>query len=443
MVDDGSDSLPLRLLRRVVDVRAGEVGAMLLAFAWFFCLLAGYYVLRPVRDAMGIEGGVDKLQWLFTATFGAMLVAVPLYSFLVARWPRRRFVPWVYHFFALNLAGFWVLRHLGVAPVAVARVFFVWISVFNLFVVSVFWSLQADLFRSDQGKRLFGFVAAGGTAGALAGPSVTALLAERIGVTTLLLVSLGLLEVAVLCAHRLTRRAPAGPGEHGRGDAGGEAIIGGGVLAGLVRVVRSPYLLGVSGWILGLTLTATFLYFQQARIVEAAFDDAASRTSFFAKVDLLVNVLTLGVQAGLTGRLMTRFGAGPLLALLPVATGLGFVALGIWPTLAILVAFQALRRAANYALARPARELLFTVVPREDKYKAKIFVDTVVYRGGDALSGWIYAGLGALGLSLAGAAFAAAPVAAVWAVGGAALGRAQARRAEHEVPSVDRPGSQR
>ena len=413
-------------LARFANVRTGEVRATLWAFAYFFCLLSSYYILRPLRDEMGVAGGVRNLPWMFSATFVVMLAAVPVFGMLVVHFPRRVFVPWVYRFFILNILLFFVALQWSDSSPWVARVFFVWVSVFNLFVVTVFWSFMADLFSSEQGKRLYGFIAAGGTTGALLGPTVTAALAVPLGPVNLLLISALLLEGAVQCVRGLLRVPLA---ESGREKGLNDQVIGGGMLAGLMHVARSPYLLMICGHILLLTTTATFLYFQQAEVVSRAFTDAGERTRVFALIDLAVGLSTLVVQLTLTGRLITRFGVGKALAFMPAVTLAGFLALAVAPVLGVVIAFQALRRAADFAITNPAREILFTVVPREDKYKAKNFMDTVVFRGGDAASGWAYAGLGALGLGVVGIAWVTVPLAAGWVGLALFLGKRQERLA--------------
>ncbi len=415
-----------RWLGRVVDARPTEVRALLWSFAYFFCLLAGYYVLRPLRDEMGIAGGVKNLQWLFTATFVVMLAAVPVFGAVVARLPRKRFVPLVYHFFVLNIAVFWLLLTLNVEKVHVARVFFVWISVFNLFAVSVFWSFMADLWASEQGKRLFGFIAAGGSAGALLGPTVTVTLAVPLGPVNLLLVAAVLLELAVLCAARLEAPAPqsAAPGKLAETGA-----IGGGWLAGLAMVLRSPYLAGIALWVALLSLAGTVLYFQQANIVAAASDDPAVRTRIFASIDLAIGIVTILVQFFATGRLIKRFGVGTAAAALPLVFALGFLALAFTPALFVVIAFQAAQRATNFALSNPAREVLFTVLGREEKYKAKNVIDIVVFRGADAGSGWLFSALRGAGLELSAISLATVPVAGLWFLLALGLGRGQERRA--------------
>ncbi|MBS0337461.1 MAG: MFS transporter [Proteobacteria bacterium] len=427
-----------RALARVVAVRPEEARALLWSFAYFFCLLAGYYVLRPLRDEMGIAGGVRNLQWLFTATFLVMLAAVPVFGAVVARLPRKRFVPLVYHFFVANIAVFWILLTLDVEKVLVARVFFVWISVFNLFAVSVFWSFMADLWDSESGKRLFGFIAAGGSAGALLGPAVTVALAVPLGPVNLLVVAALLLELAVLCAHRLESTAPrAGDAQAGATKPAEEGAIGGGWLSGIALLLKSPYLGGIALWVSLLSLAGTFLYFQQASIVAAASDDPAVRTRIFATIDLAIGIVTILVQFLATGRLIARFGVGAAAAALPLVFALGFLALAFSPALFVVIAFQAAQRATNFALSNPAREVLFTVVAREEKYKAKNVIDIVVFRGADAGSGWLFAALRGAGIELAPISLATVPVAALWLALALALGRSQERRARDPVRAVN------
>jgi len=331
---------------------------------------------------------------------------------------------------------------LGVGKQDTARVFFVWISVFNLFAVSVFWSFMADLFSSEQGKRLFGFIAAGGSAGALAGPALTVALAQSLGPVNLLLLAAVLLEAAVFCALRLDRSSRAAASRpvpdqvSTQAPKQGEAI-GGSWLAGIAMLLRSPYLAGIALWVFLLSLAATFLYFEQANIVAAASDDPAVRTRIFATIDLSVGVLTVIVQCLATGRLIARFGVGAAAAFLPMVFAFGFALLAFAPVLMVVIGLQAAQRTANFALSNPAREILFTVLAREEKYKAKNVIDIVVFRGADALSGWLFATLRSAGLELQVIALATVPVAALWGVLALALGRAQERRARQPVQAQD------
>jgi AAA family ATP:ADP antiporter len=413
-------------LTRLVEVERHEVRGLLWSFAYFFSLLCGYYIVRPMRDAMGIAGGVEQLQWLFTGTFVAMLAAVPLFGWVTSRFPRRRFLPYVYYFFIANLLVFYALLGTEGSHVHAARAFFIWTSVYNLFVVSVFWSFMADLYTNPQAKRLFGFVAAGGTIGALVGPALATALARPLGTASLLLLSAGFMGIAVLCIHRLiawkAEERSAAPAE--QRDAETRAL-GGAVVAAIPLVLRSPYLLGIALFMLLFTTASTVLYFQQAQIVRDAFASSAERTAVFGAIDLAVNALTIVIQVLLTGRLVRALGIAWTLALVPVLLGLGFLALGVAPVLPVIVAVQILRRAGDYAITRPSREMLYVVLGREEKYKAKNFVDTVVYRAGDAVSAWAYAGLRAMGLSLGAIAFVAVPVAGLWAWLAHRLGRRQ------------------
>jgi AAA family ATP:ADP antiporter len=360
---------------------------------------------------MGIFGGRQNLPWLFTATFVVMVAAAAGYGWLAARVRRGRILAWAYRFFSLNLLAFFAVWELGEGRVALARVYFVWVSVFNLLVVSAFWSVMADAFRSVEGKRLFGIVSAGGSAGAVAGPLLTALLVQRVGIAPLFLVSVVLLEGAVFFASRIVRWAEG----EGRGMLHAHAAdrIGGGPLAGFRTALSSKYYLGIAGLMALYSITSTVVYFEQARIVEESIADPAARTAFFARIDLAVNVLSAGTQAFGTGRLLTWAGVGTGLALLPALTSVGLVGLALFPGIATIAAVQIVRRSVHYAVERPAREVLYTVVPPEDKYKTKGFLDTVVYRASDAAGGWISTGLGALGLGAAAVSLGALPLAGI------------------------------
>mgnify|MGYP001454450122 CR=1 FL=1 len=428
---------PRRLLSRAIDVRPGEGAIVTWAGLYIFCLMSSYYVLRPLRDAMGVEGGVENLQWLFTGTLLAMLLANPLYAMLMRRLPSRRFIPLVYVFFIANLAVFGALMHWAspAGLVWVGRAFFIWVSVFNLFVVSVFWALMVDLFDSAQGKRLFGALSAAATVGAIAGSGFMSSIARGMPPAYLLAGAALLLAAAIFCvtrvfglAHRVAR---PGHAELQREP------VGGNVLAGLTHTLRSPYLLNIGLYILLYTVTSTFLYFQQASIARDYFADAAARTTFFARIDLAVNVLTLLVQLFLTSRILRHLGVALAAAFLPVLTLAGFATFAAMPTMIVLVAFQVLRRVGNFGLAKPTRELLFTVLAREDKYKAKSVIDTVIYRLGDQAGSWTYAGLAALGLTAGGVALVALPLALAWTINGWWLGRRQMRLARAAGSAVD------
>ncbi|MDJ0808034.1 MAG: MFS transporter [Gammaproteobacteria bacterium] len=409
------------------NLQAGEFVPVFWSFAYFYCLLSSYYVIRPVRDEMGIVGGVDQLQWLFTATFLVMLAIVPLFGAVSNRYPRHRLLPAVYLFFIANLLIFNLAFTTQTAADWIARIFFVWVSVFNLFVVSVFWSFMADLFSNAQGKRLFGLIATGGSLGAISGPTLTASLSTQIGTSNLLLVSAVLLSAALLCIRQLL-----GYG-HSHAAPGSEEALGGNVLSGIQKTFGSRYLLGIALFIWLYTTLSTFLYFEQAHIVKAAFADSDERTRVFALIDLAVNGLTILFQVFVTGHIMRRLGVATTLASIPALLALGFMALALLPILPVLILTQVVRRAGNYAFTKPAREVLFTVVDRESKYKAKNFIDTVIYRGGDAVSGWLFTALKGLGLGLSGIAWIAVPVALIWMILGLELGKMQRKLALQEA----------
>jgi ATP:ADP antiporter, AAA family len=415
----------LRFVAQAVPATPQERGAALWSFAYFFTLLAGYYVLRPLRDEMAIAGGVKNLAWLFTATFLVLLAAQPLYGALVARLPRARFIPIVYHFFAANLALFWLFLTLHVANATIARVFYVWVAVFSLFAVAVFWSFMADIFTADQGKRLFGFIGAGGTAGALLGPVITIWLSVPFGPVNLLIAAIVLLEAAVFCVWRLEHAAT----QHKAVQAEPRRV-GGSAFAGLPELVRSPYLLGIAAWISLQSFCATILYFEQIHLVASGVHGAGAQTRLFAAIDLAVNVLTLATQIVATGQLLKRFGTGLTAAALPAIYVVGFLAVFLAPTLTVVLVVQVAQRWFHFSVATPARQVFYTVLGREEKYKAKNLTDVVVYRGSDALYGWVFDSLQALGLKLGGIALVCVPMAAIWLFVSAALGRAQERRAK-------------
>src|SRR5215467_8439683 len=421
----------VRLLNRMIDVRPAELRALGWSWLYIFSVLSAYYILRPIRDEMGVAGGVENLQWLFTGTLFGMILVNPPFAALVIKLPRVRFISIAYRFFIANLLIFVLLLKLASAEqnMWIGRVFFIWTSVFNLFVVSVFWALMVDVFNSEQSKRLFGFISAGATLGAIVGSSITASLASHVPPTYLMLGSAALLEIAVFSVRRLSQLSDV---LHRRPIAAEETPIGGTTLSGLTHAFKSPYLVNVSVYILLYAITSTFLYFQQAEIARQAFADRGARTAFFARVDLWVNILTFGAQLFLTGRVLRAIGVGLTLAMLPALSILGFGTLAMTPTIGVLVVYQVLRRAGNFAFARPSREVLFTVVPREDKYKAKSFIDTVIYRTGDQAGAWSYAALGFFGLAMTGISIVAVPISIAWLINGLWLGRKQEKLAATE-----------
>ena len=417
------------MLSKLVEVVGKqEVRGLAWGTCYAFCIMFSYYILRAVRDEIS-SADRGNLQFLWTAVFLVMLLAVPLYSWLTTRWSRGVFVPLANRFFAGCLVAFWLLLLLlpEAARPWIDRVFYVWASVFALFVVSVFWGLLADCFDNKQARRLFGFIAVGSSLGAIVGSAVTASLATLVPTFSLLLIACIPLEVGVWCAKSLHKQF--GTGDI-RSENGASKPISGNAWSGMKAVLASPYLMGIAFFIALMTFASTMLYFQQAHLVADAFVDRGERTAFFAKIDIAVNVLTIVFQVYLTARIIRWLGVGATLALVPIALAIGFLALGLYPTLAVLVVIQVIYRAGRYGLTKPAREILWTVLPREAKYQSKPFLDAAVYRGGDLVSGWIYTGLAALGLSIGAIALLAAPVAVVWTVLGLNLGMKQDLQAE-------------
>lgn len=431
-------SLLARLRERAVDVRPNEWRALGLAFVFHFVVLASYYVIRPIRDEIGADRGVETLPWMYTGTLAGMLIANALYGAIVARMERRRFLPIAYRFAISNLFIFFLLMR--VLPPEQTRsmlapAFFVWVSVFNLFATTMFWSFMTDLFTSEQGKRLFGFIAVGGSLGGIVGGVVTSSLVGKLSTAAFLLISAALLEIGAQCV----RFFPSDFREHAHTNASVEKPIGGSFWEGAVHVVRSPYLFALLLFIMIYTVTNTWAYFQQSDLAREQLQDRAARTSFLANIDIAVNAITIVIQVLLTGRLLKWFGVGITLVLMPVVSGLGFVAIGFAPVLAVLATFQIIRRAAGFALLRPAREVLFTVLRREDKYKAKSVIDTFGYRLGDQIGAWSYKGLHDAGLDIRVTSFLAAPLVACWCGLSIWLGRRQAALADAREQNVTAP----
>ena len=422
------------LLQRFVQVRRGEGAAVVASALCFFFILTALMVIRPARDALGMQRGIEAVRWLFIGTAVVTLAVNPLFSLLVSRYRRIVFITATYVFFALSLVGFYLV--LVGAPSAIGRtsgmVFFVWFSVFNLFSTMVFWALMADSFSLEQSKRFFALISVGGTLGALAGPWLASKLVGPLGTAGLLPVSACLLGLAVTSAwvvSRLQARSSAAAVDPNAPRAVDDrAIIGGSAWQGLRAALSSPYLLGISAYVLILTVIATFIYFTRLQMVAALGSDLDMRTGVFARMDFYTQLTTLVLQALVTGRLMKRLGVHITLALLPAIVALGFVGLAISASLVAVIVLQAAFSAVQRSVIRPARETLFTVISREDKYKSKAFIDTFVYRTGDVIGSQTEGLLGRLGLGLGALVSVTVPLALVWGALGVWLGRAQAQR---------------
>jgi len=427
------------LLQTFTNVKRQEVLPTLVAGLFFFCILSALMVVRPAREALGMQRGIEAIRWLFLATLLVTLLVNPLFSLLVSRFRRLVFITTTYSFFAVGLLCFYALLTLSPAHVGAisGQVFYVWFSVFNLFATMLFWALMSDRFSKEQSQRLFAAISLGGTLGAMFGPWLASMLAKPFGTPLLLLIAAGFLMGAVASAWWLS---------HLKGEVmydalndtqieAEQAIIGGSAWEGFTAVMRSPYLLGISAYVLILAIVATLLYFTRLQMVAALSLDTDTRTAAFARIDLYTQAATFILQAFLTSHLIKRFGIALTLALLPITVALGFIGLALLGSLAALIAFEASFRAVQRGIMRPARETLFTTVPRAERYKAKAFIDTFVYRGGDALGAQTEGLLGRLGMGLAGLAWFAVPLAVIWMSLGLWLGYTQNKRSAPDTSS--------
>ena len=420
-----------RLFTRTVDVKPNEVRALWLGFAFHFIILTAYYIVKPIRDSIAASNRLETLPWMFTATLVVMLIANAIFAAIVARMERRKFIPFAYAFFILILVLFFVLMRSGslAQQVWTGRAFYVWVSVFNLFNTAIFWAFMTDLFTVEQGKRLYAFIAVGGTLGAIVGAYITKHLVRDIGPANLVAISATMF--AIVCF--LVRFFPGNFTGGTETRPMPEEPIGGGVWSGITHMARSPYLFGLGLAILLYTTTSTWAYFQQTTLAGAALKTSADRTVFLSNLEIWVNTITLFIQIFLTGRLLKWFGVAFTLISLPFLSMVGFAAMGVAASLAMLAVFQVARRAAAYALMRPSREILFTVIKREDKYKVKSVTDTLGYRLGDQLGAWSYGGLHGLGLTLNAISWIAVPVTAGWCALSLWLARKQRALADAQI----------
>jgi AAA family ATP:ADP antiporter len=412
-------------LASLIPVRSGELPALIWSFAVFFCVLCSYYILRPLRDEMGVALGRQRLEELFSIIFLVMLAAVPVFGLVVARLSRRWVLPAVYVFFIANLVVFWGLWSSGKPSPGMAAAFYVWVNVYVMFVVSVFWSFMSDVWASEPAKRLYGAIAVGGTAGALTGPVLIQVLLGRIGLAGLLLLAAAFLAVALAGAMRLRALL----GHVGATETKGPLKLAD-VVAGATNVVKDPYLFKIALWVLIANVIGMFFYLEQARIVGETIKDQAERVLLFSRIETAVSIITILLQGVVAARLIKGIGVGAAAALLPAGATLGLLAFALAPTLATVVGIMIVQRSMGYGVANPAMRVLYTVVGSDDKYRAQNFIDTVVYRGGDAGAGWAFKVLGkSFGLGVSSIALLALPLAALWAVTSLKLGREQAEKA--------------
>ena len=438
-------------LQRFTNIRRDELPALVASVAFFFCVLSALMVIRPAREALGMRSGLDTVRWLFVGTAIVTLAVNPVFGFLVSRFRRISFIATTYVFFSASLLVFWGL--LTFAPEATGeisgRVFYIWFSVFNLFSTMVFWALMVDRFSLEQSKRLFGVIAVGGTLGAMFGPWLAWTYVDALGTANLILIAVGFLMLGVVAASVVARLQPESLSELDPDDPEAppvvreEEVIGGSAWEGFRAVITSPYLLGICGFVLVMAIMATFIYFTRLQMVAAMTEEMDQQTGLFAQIDFWTQFATFLLQLLLTGHIMKRVGVGVALALLPITVSLGFLGLALTGTFTALILMEAAYRAMQRGITRPARETLFTVVGREDKYKAKAVTDTFVYRSGDVVGAWSEGLLGRLGAGLVGLTAVVVPLAVVWAGLGFWLARRQGKAAaamqrEEEAVSASR-----
>lgn len=420
MSENAKPAPPSSITGAIVDIRPGEMRALIQSFVFFFCVLCSYYIVRPLRDEMAIALGGDFIQQSFLIVFFVMLAAVPLFGWIVAHTPRRLIVPVVYGFFILCLAGFWLLHLRGKPGPVEASVFYIFVNVFALFTVSLFWSAMSDTWSTEQAKRLFGVISLGGTAGALTGPLLIQGLIGVIGADHLFLVSILFLAIALAASFDLRRALDREPGS------AAEKPEGGSVLAGAINVWTSPYLFRIAIWIFAVNMVGIFFYLEQARILGAFLPERDARIVFLARMETATSALTIFFEALVTARLLKWLGAGRTLAIAPAFVAIALAALLLMPSLWVIATVMVASRAIGYGISNPAIRVLYTVVDPQDKYRAQNFIDTLVHRGGNAASSWLFtAGAKAAGIAAPVIAAGAIPLALVWVWLSLDLGRRQ------------------
>ena len=422
------------LLGRILGLERHEYVAIAWSFAYFFCVLSSYYILRPVRESMAVGSGPNTIPWLFFGTFVTMLIATPIFGWVASRFPRRQFLPWVYLFFISNILIFWLVFSIAIDNesdhVWLGRIFFVWLSIFNLFVVSVFWSFMADIYTREQGRRLFGVITAGGSIGALIGGIATSVLVIKIGFQNLLPIAATLLLLAIFCITRLRTWVEQSTTKEGVESAASKKPLGGNPLSGVTHVFASKYFTGIALKSVIASLLGTALYMFMAQLVEQSISDPDEQTQFFSNINNAINALSLIVQMFIVKHVVRRFGIGVSLSLLPIASIAGFILLAVEPTLAMVALITVLRRALGFGFSKPTSDMLYSVVTPEEKYKTKNFIDTAVYRAGDLIGTWTVRGFVGLGLGISAVSIAMLPFAAIWAFIVLWLGRDYRRQAK-------------
>jgi len=418
MIAPSDNSTKPTLLGRILGPEKHEYVAVAWSFAYFFCVLSSYYILRPVRESMAVGSGPNTIPYLFMGTFVTMMIATPIFGWVASRFPRRKFLPWVYLFFISNILIFWAVFSISIdndsSHVWLGRVFFVWLSVFNLYVVSVFWSFMADIYTREQGRRLFGIITAGGSVGAIAGGIATSVLVVQIGREYLFPIAAELLLVAVLCIIRLNRWVEQNHADDVTETAASQKPLGGNPFSGITHVFSSKYFGGIATTSIIASILGTALYMFMAQMVADSIPSADEQTRFFSNINIATNVLALVGQSLVVRHLVHRFNIGVSMSLLPIASIAGFIFLAIEPTLAMVAIITVIRRGLGFGFSKPTTDMLYSVVTTEEKYKSKNFIDTAVYRFGDLIGTWSVKGLIVVGLSTPVISVAMLPFAAVW-----------------------------
>ncbi len=425
-------ALPRPFFEQVFGVRRDELVAVAWSFVYFSCVLSSYYMLRSVREAMAVEVGFWNVPWLFSGTFVAMLLIAPVFGFIASRYPRKVFLPWVYYFFTVNILIFWAVFTANPEGSetfkTVGITFFIWLSVFNLFVVSVFWSFMADIYSKAQSRRLFGLISAGGSAGAIVGPLVTSVLVIPLGFQSMLPISACILLVAVVCIGKLKRWVASEHVEDAEETMVSDRALGGTWLSGAAAVFKEPYLLWMAFGSVIASLMGTALYMFNIELAGQYFEGTDTRVQFFARLDFFTSSLALLGQLLIVRHSVSRLGVGITLSLLPIVSIAGFLLLAMHPVFMVVAVLTVVRRALGFGLMKPTSDMLYSVVPDEQKYKSKNFIDTAIYRGGDLFGTWTIRGLQALGLGIGGIALVLLPFGIIWAGLTLLLGREYMRR---------------
>jgi AAA family ATP:ADP antiporter len=440
MTTEPSAAAPQTVMQRVFGLEKHEYFAFAWSFAYFFCVLSSYYILRPVRDSMAVGSGPNTIPYLFVATFITMMIATPIFGWVASRYPRRRFLPWVYLFFIGNILVFWLVFSIAIdnasavdgAPnhIWLGRVFFVWLSVFNLFVVSVFWSFMADIYTREQGRRLFGMITAGGSLGAVIGSAATSLLVVKIGFHNLLPIAAALLFIAIFCITRLRTWVEQTHPNDAAETAASQKPLGGNPFSGVTHVFSSKYFSSIVIISIIASLLGTALYMFMAELVAQEIPDTDKQTQFFSNINNATSVLALLLQLLVVKHVVRKFGIGASMAILPIASIAGFIVVAIDPSLAMIGLITVLRRALGFGFSKPTTDMLYSVVTPEDKYKTKNFIETAVYRLGDVVGTMTIKVFMLIGISMTAISVVMLPFAAIWAFVAVWLGKAYRKRAK-------------